>query len=133
MRRNLSMWPRRAGGFTFIELLATMALLAIALPSIMDGVSLSLATAGYARSQAQAASLCQGKLQELLAAQQWRQTQQSGDFGEEYPGFAWTATVNDYDGVSLEQLDVKVSWTQRSQTRSVELSTLVYIGSGGTQ
>jgi hypothetical protein len=32
--------------------------------------------------------------------------------------------------VSVEQLDVSVSWLQRNQRRSVELSTLVYTGSG---
>ncbi len=138
MKQCLSRRGRRGrGGFTFIELLATMTLLAIALPSIMDGVSLSLAMAGAARSQAQAASLCQSKLQELLATQQWQQTQQSGDCGEEYPGFTWTAVVSDWTGASsdtaganLKQLDVSVLWTQRNAQRSVELSTLVYTGSG---
>ena len=133
MRQWLSRRALRGrSGFTFIELLATMTLLAIALPSIMDGVSLSLAAAGFARSQAQAASLCQGKLQELLATGQWQQTQQSGDWGEEYPGFTWTAAVSDWtgaasdtSGVSLKQLDVSVFWTQRGAKRSVVLSTLV--------
>jgi prepilin-type N-terminal cleavage/methylation domain-containing protein len=122
---------RGRGGFTFIELLATMTLLAIALPSIMDGVSLALAMAGSARNQAQAASLCQSKLQELLATGQWQQDQ-SGDFGEDYPGFTWTHNHSDWtgaagdtSGVSLQQLDVSVLWTQRGTKRSVVLSTLV--------
>src|SRR4051812_32907857 len=58
--------PRR--GFTLVEVLATVAFIAIVLPVAMQGISLSVRTAGNARKQAEAAILAQSKLDETLAA-----------------------------------------------------------------
>jgi type II secretion system protein I len=118
-------------GFTFIEVLATMTLLAIALPTVMEGVTLSMAAGGQARQQAQASSLAYGKMTELVAQGQWEQTSTSGDFGTDYPDFRWTAQVEDWDGSALRQLDVTVLWRHRQKDQSVTVSTLV--DSGGMQ
>lgn len=121
---------RRA--FTFIEILATLTLLAIVLPPVMQGISLCLATAEFAKQQAQASSLCHGKLMELTAGSQWQQTQLAGDFSPDRPEFKWTAQVSEWDGTLVQQLDVTVTWQSRGKNRQVTASTLVYSGAGAT-
>lgn len=122
---------RRRRAFTFVEILATMALLAIVLPAVMGGISLCLSTASLARRQAEASALCQGKLMELVAEGQWQHAEAGGDFGPEWPDYRWTAKVTDWDGELVRQLDVTVLWRHRYAERGVTLSTLVY--TGGTQ
>jgi len=121
---------KRAGrrGFTFVEILATLTLLAIVLPVVMTGISLSLSVASLAKQQAQASSLAHAKLMELAVEGQWQQASLSGDFGEDWPEYRWTAQVSDWDGGVLEQLDVTVWWRYRGAERSGTLSTLVYTG-----
>ena len=46
--------PSRQPGFTLIEVLVTLLLLAVVLPVVMSGVSLSLRAAEDSRSKAQA-------------------------------------------------------------------------------
>jgi general secretion pathway protein I len=117
-------------GFTLIEVLATLMLAAIVLPAIMRGMSVCLATSGQARRQAEAAALAQDKLSELVALGQLQQATQSGDFGADWPGYRWEARVSDYDGATLRQVDVTVSWPpgggQGGQDRGITLTTLVY-------
>ena len=55
----------RRGGFTLIEVLATMLLLGIVLPVAMRGVSVALSAAGTARHLSEAAVLAEAKLNEL--------------------------------------------------------------------
>ncbi len=124
------------GGFTFIEVLATLTVLAIVLPSIMSGISLCLSAADCSRQQAQASALCQSKLMELAATGQWQNGVLAGDCGTDWPAYQWTALVSQWDGTVVQQLDVTVQWTYRRTDRSVTLSTLVYSPStvtGGTQ
>ena len=118
---------RATRGFTLIEILATLTLLAVVLPTAMSGISLSLATSGFAKQQAQASSLAYGKMNELAAQGQLDQAILSGDFSPEHPEFRWTAQVQDWDGNTLRQLDVRVMWYHRQQERSVALSTLVNV------
>lgn len=126
-RRPLPPAGRR--GFTFIEILATLMLLAVVLPSVMAGVSISLAAADSAKRQAQASWLAHSKLTELLADEGAQRANLTGDFGADWPGFQWKAQLSDWDGSSLQQLDVTVSWEQRGEPRNVMLSSLLYTGS----
>jgi len=121
---------RGRGAFTFIEILATLALLAIVLPSIMTGISLCLSTAELARQQAQACSLGHAKLMELVADGQWQHAELAGDFGEDWPEYLWTAELRDWDGELLQELGLTVLWQSRGKDRHVTFSTLVH--SGGT-
>jgi prepilin-type N-terminal cleavage/methylation domain-containing protein len=53
---------RRAGGFTFVELLATVVLLGIIMPVAMRTIGLCTRLAGQSRKQMEAASLASIKL-----------------------------------------------------------------------
>ncbi len=129
--RRLTGESRRAGiAFTLIEVLATLVLVGIVLPVVVDGILLSLATAGYARDQSEAASLAQNLMSEIVVSGDYQDSESSGQFGTHGLEYRSSAQWNEWEDPRLMQLTVTVSWQRRSQERDVTLSTLVYSGSG---
>jgi Tfp pilus assembly protein PilV len=118
----------RRRAFTFIEVLATMAFLAVVLPAVMSGISLCLSAAKLAKQQTRASSLAYAKLVELAAVAPMDQAEMIGDFGPEEPEYRWAARMSDWDGDLLRELDVAVTWRYRGKDRDVVLSTLVNTG-----
>src|SRR5687768_1952130 len=114
------------GGFTLPEVLATLLLVAIVLPSVMQGISLATAAAGTARQRSEATALAESKLNELVATNQWQSGGLSGDFGEQWREYSWQAEVQSWVEPSARQLQVHVVWTARGRNYDVALSTLVY-------
>ncbi len=143
-RRGRRREPLRARrGFTLIEVLATVALIAIVLPVVMRGVTIAMTSADAAKQRSEAVALAEAKLNELVSTQQWQTGNLSGDFGEDWSKYRWTADVQEWDQSTgadngVEQFNVHVTWTSRNTQREVVLSTLVYIstasssGSSGT-
>ena len=117
---------RRFGGFTFIELLATVVLIAIIMPVAMQCISLCTRLGGQARKQIEAASLARTKLTEIIASQDWETGGKNGEFGSDWPGYNWTADVSNWTDSTLRQLDLTVLWQSQGRERSITLSTLVY-------
>jgi general secretion pathway protein I len=129
--RSVGRRPRGRRGFTLIEVLATLLLLAIVLPAVMQGVSLASGMASSSKRRNEAAGLAESKLNELIATGQWQSGQTSGDFGTDWPDYHWQASIGSwqYDTTSagLQQLDVQVTWMYRNRPDSVALSTLTYV------
>jgi len=128
-----------ASGFTLIEVLVSLVLLAILIPVIMHGISLAAGAASISVRRTQAAALCSSKLHELIATGQTQAGAQSGDFADEYPGYTWTANVQPWmqPGVaqqdlsnqnqSLDEMDVTITWKGKTgQPEWITMSTLVY-------
>ena len=131
--------PRRRRarrGFTQIEVLVTILLLAIVVPVAMQAVSTATGAASAARHKSVAAGLAESKMAELIATGEWQTGATSGGFGEEYPEYRWDARAVNWTEPSVTQLDVVVSWTTaRRGDESIVLSTLVYVSNataGGT-
>lgn len=122
---------RRSAGFTLVEILATLALVAIVLPVAMSGISLALRVADESRRQTEAATLARNKLAEIVAYNLWQTTTLSGDFGPDMPEYRWAATVSDWQVANVRQIDVAVTWVHGGRERSVAVSTLLYMGSSG--
>jgi general secretion pathway protein I len=118
-------------GFTLVEVLAAMVLVAIVLPTALQGTILCMNLASNARMQVQAASLAQAKLSELAATRMIDDAVQTGDFGEQWPQYTWIATVQTWDDPRLVELDVSVLWNRRGKDYDVTVSTLVYDGAAG--
>lgn len=118
----------RSGGFTFIELLATVVFLGIIMPVAMRSIGLCTRLGGNSRRQIEAASLARMKLTELTCSGEWQTTEKSGDFGEDWPAYRWTVTISSWtdSDVEVSQLDLSVVWQAQGRERSVTLSTLVY-------
>jgi prepilin-type N-terminal cleavage/methylation domain-containing protein len=132
VRHNFAARPAaaRRRGLTLIEVLATIVLVGIVLPVAMNGISLCLASASIARQRSEAASLAEAKLNELVATGDWQYGMASGDFGEAWPEYHWTAGTSTWSDPAVQQLSVRVFWVGRGQERDIILTTLVYQGTG---
>jgi general secretion pathway protein I len=123
----------RARGFTLIEALAALLLVAIVLPVVMHGVSLATRAGASAKRQTQAVSLARSKLAELIATKQWKAGALSGNF-DDMPGdgseldYAWTAETTSWKEQYVKQLDVRVTWTSAGMQKQLTLTSLVYEG-----
>ncbi len=115
----------RTGGFTFVELLATIVLLGIIMPVAMQTIGLCTRLAGQSRQRMEAVSLASVKLTELIASGDWESGARSGDF-EDWPDYRWTVDVSNWTESTVRQLDVTVSWEAQGRPRELILSTLVY-------
>jgi len=117
---------RRCAGFTFIELLATVVLIAVIMPVAMRSIGLCTRLAGQSRSQVEAVSLAKTKLTELIVTGDWEKGGKKGDFDEDWPGYEWSLAVSNWTDSAVRALDLTVSWRSAGRQRKVTLSTLVY-------
>ena len=104
-------------GFTLLEVMIAVALLAIALTTLLGSQSQSVSFANSAKFETMAALLAQSKMSEIAVQDKDELNSGSGDFGEDYPGYAWEVTVSDIsiEGVEnisdyLKQVDLTVTW-----------------------
>jgi prepilin-type N-terminal cleavage/methylation domain-containing protein len=143
-RNNGSRRARTRRGFTLIEVVFTLLLISIALPVVMNGISISTRAGAFAKRRSEAGALAQSKLNELVSTGLWQSTLE-GDFGPDAPwnGYVWNAELVNWSstmGVNgsnvVQELDLHVSWKEGNTPQSVTVSTLVYQSAsslGGTQ
>jgi general secretion pathway protein I len=111
------MMGKEDGGFTLLEVMVALALIAIALTAVLGSQSQSVSLAGEARFNTTAALLAQSKMAEIELQDPEDLTADSGDFGEDFPGYTWQSSVSNVmfdraDNVSdhLKQVDLTISW-----------------------
>lgn len=121
-RTGMTSLPTRRG-FTLIEVLATLVLLAIVLPVAMRGLSVALASASHAKRTAEAASLAEMKLNELLTSTVAVTNNMSGDFSPDHPDYRWTFQYAEREYSTYEVL-LQVTWNERGQERTYNLGTI---------
>jgi len=125
--QNKSIEGRRSdGGFTFVELLVTIVLIAAILPVAMRGIGLCTRLAGQSRKKIEAASLAKTKLTELMAADEWDSGSGAGDFGTDWPGYRWSTEVYNWTDSVVSQVDLTVHWQAQGEEQSITLTTLAY-------
>ena len=112
-------------GFTLIEILATLLLLGIVMPVAMRGISIALASADHARHMAEAATLAETKLNDLLTQGVSSASGLTGDFSSDHPEYQWSYQSAPRD-FSVNEVQLRVTWLERGQPRTFDLSTLNY-------
>jgi type II secretion system protein I len=119
-----------ARGFTLIEVLVALVIFGIVVPVAMNAIDLSTHAGSIARHQAEAATLADAKLAELVAQAQVDPTLATagglnqGDFGPDFPGYRWTmqSAQREYD---TAELSISVLWRDQNAERSVTVTTLI--------
>lgn len=86
---------RHLRGFTLLEVMVALAVLAIALTSIYRLQGQTMMMSASARFYSLAPQLAQAKLSEVESREFKDIIGGSGDFGDEYPGYHWSVSVED--------------------------------------
>jgi general secretion pathway protein I len=92
------MWKSRthgASGFTLLEVMIATAIIAIALVAALGSQSQSVSLANEAKFSTTVAFLAQKKMAELEAEDLEELRSDTGDFGEDFPGYRWESEVGD--------------------------------------
>ena len=104
-------------GFTLLEVMVAISVIAIALTAVLGSQSQSMSIASEAKFNTTATLLAQLKMAEIDTGYSEDLSTDSGDFGEEFPNYRWELTVSEVmypvsegDSESLEQLDLVILW-----------------------
>ena len=114
-----------SSGFTLLEVMIAVAIIAIALMALLDSQSQGLSLANESRFNTTASLLAQGKMAEIEAITEKRNlVSDSGDFGDAFPDYAWQLSVQDvsFEGVDkisdhLKQIDLEVRYVPDAHYR----------------
>lgn len=104
-------------GFTLLEVMLAMSIIAIALTAVLHMQSQSLSLASEARFYTTAPLLAQSRMSVIMAAAPETPGSDSGDFGEDFPDYTWRSTVEELETddtrelpVAMRKIDVDVIW-----------------------
>jgi general secretion pathway protein I len=116
------MMGKEDDGFTLLEVMVAITLIAIALMAVFGSQSQSISLAGEARFSTTAALLAQSKMAEIESQDPEDLTADSGDFDEDFPGYTWKLAVSHVmldrpENVSdhLKQVDLTIAWGEDEQ------------------
>ena len=100
---------KKAHGFTLLEVMIAMAILAIALVAIFQMQSQSISMSTDSRFMTTAALLAQSKMVEAEAESTLTNRREDGDFGPDYPQYIWHLEVGDTQLQQFKKIEVTVT------------------------
>jgi general secretion pathway protein I len=106
-------------GFTLLEVMIAVALLAIAFVAVLGSQAKSLSRVTEAEFNNRASILASGKLAELKSGR-LPVIDTTGDFGTDFPGYSWRLEVRDIEAATakipaaivnhIQRLELRVAW-----------------------
>ena len=115
---------RRRRGFTFMEILAAMLFMAIVIPAAMQGLSLASKVSSGATRKRHAAELVERVMNQTLVLESWRNGDERGTFGDEWPGYRWEVVVGDWSEDTMRTITATVYYPAQGNEQAVSLQTL---------
>jgi len=98
-------------GFTLLEVMIAMAILATVLVTVFHSQSQSIAMANESRAMTSLALLAQSRMAEVEGQQNLSTGQTSGKFGDDFPDYSWTVGITQPPGPGssyLRKIEVTV-------------------------
>lgn len=109
---------RQDAGFTLLEVMVAMSILAIALVAVFQMQSQSISMSTEARFLTTASLLAQNRMADIEAPAQLDNRTQKGDFAPDYPDYGWSLIVTDTEIPRLKRVEVTVfnRWFEKGGT-----------------
>ena len=111
----------RHSGFTLLEVMIAMAMLAIVLVTAFQSQSQSISMASESRFETTAPLLAQSKMAEIETMKMSDVNAGEGDFGEKFPNYAWRVEVSDTEFEALKKIEVQVTSSALKSRNSYRL------------
>lgn len=112
-------------GFTLIEIVVTLAILSLALPTLLRSFTEAAKGQALAENRTTALYLLKFRMAEIEAEGYPDIGEENGEFGED-SRFRWQSDVQDVESEEIEGLrlvTVTVTWQERGQERLLSMST----------
>jgi general secretion pathway protein I len=110
-------------GFTLIEIMAAISIIAIVLVSVYKLHAQTIAMNSEIRFYATAPMLAQKKMAEIESKSRQDISDESGDFGEQFPNYSFNIAINDVESrelgnvaENLKRIDITVSFNNDEYT-----------------
>ena len=118
--------PKPEPGFTLLEIMVAVSIVAIVLISVYKMHAQTIWMNNAIKFHTTAPLLAQQKLVEFETISSLQKISDSGDFGDEFPGYAWRLSVDDIDSEllgsvaeDLKRVDVTVTFKQNENSYHV--------------
>ncbi|MRR15790.1 MAG: type II secretion system protein GspI [Deltaproteobacteria bacterium] len=95
-------------GFTLLEVMVAMSILALALVAVFQLQSQSIAMSTSARFMTTASLLAQSKMADVEAGAALGNMSGKGDFAPDFPEYQWTLQITDTKIPKLKRIEVNV-------------------------
>lgn len=116
---------RRQRGFTLVEVLASMLLMAIVIPVAMEGMSVASRVGVLGQRKAAAMRVAERVLNELIVEQQTQQNSSTGTTVDGDTTYPWSMRVENWPEDAMQQLTVTVIFTVQGNNYDVSVTTLL--------
>jgi general secretion pathway protein I len=103
------MTQNKANGFTLMEVMIAMAILAIALVAVFQLQSQSISMSTDSRFMTTAALLAQSKMVEVEAGSTLSNHSEDGNFGPDYSQYTWHLEIGDTQLSLFKKIEVTVT------------------------
>ena len=114
-------------GFTLVEVLVTLAILAAVLPALLQAFASAARNQGLSDNSTTALYLLKFRMAEIEMNGYPDVGEENGEFGEN-TRYHWRSVVEDIDSEDVENIrrvQVTVTWIHRSRERSMSMSTYI--------
>lgn len=117
-------------GFTLIEIMVSLAVLAIALTVLLGLRNRDIALSAYSGHLTEATLLARQRISEVSFAGFPDLGAREGDFGEEYPNYKWKEEVKQTPYEVVRELNLEVLWKEGKREESVRFTTFLFNARG---
>ena len=114
-------------GFTLVEILVTLAILAAVLPALLHAFASAARSQGLSDNTTTALYLLKFRMAEIEMEGYPDVGEQTGEFGEN-TRYRWSSVVEDVDSEDVEnvrRVQVTVTWLHRNRESSMSMSTYI--------
>lgn len=122
---------RSPQGFTLLEVLISLAIIAIVLITCLSSQNQSIRLYHLSRDMTIATILARQKMGEIELAEFPELGEEEGDFQNTFPGFAWRRRVSETPFEEARRVDLSIIWKQGTRERSVDV--IAYITNTKTE
>lgn len=98
---------QRRSGFTLLEVLVAMSIISVVLIAVFRLYAQTISMNHQLAFNTQAPYLAQQKISQLMAMPAEEMGDDSGNFGDDFPGYSWVVSVEDMTLESLESQTLK--------------------------